>query len=597
MLRWPSRIVALLAVIWLNLDLAIAGTRVALVIGNGAYEHAGGLPNPTRDASDIAAALRSIGFDVSELQNARKRDFEAALSDFSEKSAGADFAVIYFAGHGIEVDHQNYLIPTDAALATDRRLRFEAVSLDDVMATLDGVSGIRMVLLDACRNNPFAASMRVTSASRSIGRGFAPVEAGVRGTVISYSARAGTVASDGSGRNSPFAAALLENITKPGLEIQFMLREVRDSVLTATNGTQEPFISASLGREAVYLVPPDDKQPDTGNLPPLSAEPIAADYQAAERIGTAEAWDAFLATHGGETGNFYVALANAARRKFAPNVPPTPAVEPAPAAVEPTTAMTDAEQPEPDGELGMEAKKPPKDNLALGVNKPKPEQQTTDFTGDGKFFVDRVFASTERVWTDKFQQMGRQYEKPGLVLFSDSVRSPCSMTQSATGPFYCPNDNKVYIDLSFYQDMKNKLGVPGDFAQAYVIAHEVGHHIQNILGIAAKVRQARTQAPQEEGNLLSVRMELQADCLAGVWAKSANFTNQILEESDIAERLNAATSIGDGRRLQRSQGHSSQGYVAETFTHGSSPKRARWFMKGMQTGDMNSCDTFGTDQL
>ena len=183
------------------------------------------------------------------------------------------------------------------------------------------------------------------------------------------------------------------------------------------------------------------------------------------------------------------------------------------------------------------------------------------------------------------------------MLFSDSVRSPCSMTQSATGPFYCPNDNKVYIDLSFYQDMKNKLGVPGDFAQAYVIAHEVGHHIQNILGIAAKVRQARTQAPQEEGNLLSVRMELQADCLAGVWAKSANFTNQILEESDIAERLNAATSIGDGRRLQRSQGYSSQGYVAETFTHGSSPKRARWFMKGMQTGDMNSCDTFGTDQL
>ena len=256
MLRWLAGLLAVLAIWHTMLDPALAGARVALVIGNGAYEHVSGLPNPTRDAADMAIALRSIGFEVTELQNAGKNAFEAALDDFSEAAAGADFAIIYFAGHGIEVDHQNYLIPTDAELATDRRLRREAISLDEVLETLEGVEGIRMVLLDACRNNPFAASMKVTSASRSIGWGFSPVEAAVNGTVISYSARAGTVAADGAGRNSPFATALLANITRPGLEINFLFREVRDSVLTATHGVQEPYFAFSLSRKAVYLVPP-----------------------------------------------------------------------------------------------------------------------------------------------------------------------------------------------------------------------------------------------------------------------------------------------------------------------------------------------------
>jgi hypothetical protein len=225
---------------------------------------------------------------------------------------------------------------------------------------------------------------------------------------------------------------------------------------------------------------------------------------------------------------------------------------------------------------------------------PPAGQQQTDVTGDaGKDFVARVLGSTERVWTEKFQQMGRQYQKPTLVLFSGFVQSACGMAQSAMGPFYCPGDNKVYIDLSFYQDMKNKLGAPGDFAQAYVIAHEVGHHIQNQLGIAAKVTQARTQASAAEANLLSVRMELQADCLAGVWARSANDSKQILEQGDIEEGLNAAAAIGDDRLQKRSQGY----VVPDTFTHGSSEQRVRWFKRGMETGDMNSCDTFGTDQL
>ena len=224
---------------------------------------------------------------------------------------------------------------------------------------------------------------------------------------------------------------------------------------------------------------------------------------------------------------------------------------------------------------------------------PSPGGQT-DVTGDaGKDFVARVLGSTERVWTDKFRQMGRQYQKPTLVLFNGFVQSACGMAQSATGPFYCPGDDKVYIDLSFYQDMKNKLGAPGDFAQAYVIAHEVGHHIQNLLGIAAKVSQARAQASEAEANNLSVRMELQADCFAGVWAKTADDSNNILEQGDIEEGLNAAAAIGDDRLQKRSQGY----VVPESFTHGSSEQRVRWFKRGMDSGDMNSCDTFGTDQL
>ena len=218
----------------------------------------------------------------------------------------------------------------------------------------------------------------------------------------------------------------------------------------------------------------------------------------------------------------------------------------------------------------------------------------SDVTGDaGKDFVARVLGSTERVWEAKFQQMGQRYQKPTLVLFNGFVQSACGMAQAAMGPFYCPGDSKVYIDLSFYQDLKNKLGAPGDFAQAYVIAHEVGHHVQNLLGTAEKVSQERQQASEEEANALSVRMELQADCFAGVWAKSANDTGHILEEGDAEEGINAASAIGDDR-LQ----HQSQGYVVpESFTHGSSDQRVKWFKRGMDTGDLNSCDTFTTDQL
>ena len=215
---------------------------------------------------------------------------------------------------------------------------------------------------------------------------------------------------------------------------------------------------------------------------------------------------------------------------------------------------------------------------------------STDVTGDaGKDFVARVLGSTERVWGGVFQKMGQTYEKPKLVLFTGSLNSACGKADSAMGPFYCPGDRKVYIDLSFYQDLKNKLGAPGDAAEGYVIAHEVGHHVQNLFGIADKVTAKRMQVSKEESNVLSVRMELQADCFAGIWAKDAN----IFEQGDIEEALNAASQIGDDRLQKRSQGFA----VPETFTHGTSEQRVRWFKTGFAAADINQCDTFGTDKL
>jgi uncharacterized protein len=217
-----------------------------------------------------------------------------------------------------------------------------------------------------------------------------------------------------------------------------------------------------------------------------------------------------------------------------------------------------------------------------------------DVTADpGRKFVGKVLGSTERVWGNIFQQMGKTYEPAPLVLFSGFTRSGCGAAQSAMGPFYCPRDAKVYIDLSFYQDMKNKLGAPGDFAQAYVVAHEVGHHVQDLLGIAEQVTQQRAQVSETESNALSVRMELQADCLAGIWAAEADATKHILENGDIEEALNAAAQIGDDRLQKRSQGY----VVPDAFTHGSSEQRVRWFKAGLAAKSLNDCDTFSAPNL
>jgi predicted metalloprotease len=208
-------------------------------------------------------------------------------------------------------------------------------------------------------------------------------------------------------------------------------------------------------------------------------------------------------------------------------------------------------------------------------------------------FVSVVLADTEDTWRAVLPETGTAYREPTLVLFSGMTRSACGLGQAAMGPFYCPSDEKVYIDLAFYEEMRSRFGAPGDFAQAYVIAHEVGHHVQNLLGISDKVQAARARAGQAEGNQMSVRLELQADCLAGVWAHHAERARSILEAGDLEEALTAAAAIGDDR-LQRQAG----GRVApDSFTHGTSEQRVRWFRRGMEQGTLAACDTFSTERL
>lgn len=204
-----------------------------------------------------------------------------------------------------------------------------------------------------------------------------------------------------------------------------------------------------------------------------------------------------------------------------------------------------------------------------------------------------VMADTEDVWTTIFEQQGRQYREPTLVLFSGATSSACGLGQSAMGPFYCPADQKAYIDLSFYDDMRTRFKAPGDFAQAYVLAHEVGHHVQNLLGISNQVRQMQQGRSKVDANELSVRLELQADCLAGVWANRADKARNILESGDVEEALNAASAIGDDRLQQQTEGR----VVPESFTHGTSEQRQRWFRTGLASGNPDSCDTFNADRV
>ena len=207
-------------------------------------------------------------------------------------------------------------------------------------------------------------------------------------------------------------------------------------------------------------------------------------------------------------------------------------------------------------------------------------------------FSAKVLGSTERVWTDIFQQSKAQYRAPTLVLYERAVRSACGTGQSAMGPFYCPGDEKLYLDLSFFRDLQTRFRAPGQFAEAYVIAHEVGHHVQKLTGVAQKMEAARGQSSREEANQMSVRMELQADCYAGVWGNRAGTLNQ-LDPGDLEQALAAATAIGDDRLQQQSQGR----VVPESFTHGSSAQRVRWFRRGFDSGKPRDCDTFAAASL
>jgi len=208
-------------------------------------------------------------------------------------------------------------------------------------------------------------------------------------------------------------------------------------------------------------------------------------------------------------------------------------------------------------------------------------------------FVAAVLGDTEQTWGALFQRNGQTYREPTLVLFTGQVESTCGFAEAAMGPFYCPADQKVYIDLGFFEELRQRFRAPGDFAQAYVIAHEVGHHVQNLLGIAAKVREAQQRLPRAQANAYQVRMELQADCFAGLWAHHAERARQILEQGDVEEALNAASAIGDDRLQRQAQGQ----VVPDSFTHGTSAQRARWFRRGLESGDLKTCDTFAASSL
>ncbi|MEW6677665.1 MAG: neutral zinc metallopeptidase [Pseudomonadota bacterium] len=233
-------------------------------------------------------------------------------------------------------------------------------------------------------------------------------------------------------------------------------------------------------------------------------------------------------------------------------------------------------------------------NLAGGLQAPETQQSAPPPANDeAAQFVAHVLGDTEDTWRGLFTQSGHQYQDPKLVLFRGSTPTACGTGQAAMGPFYCPADRTVYIDLGFFDELKTRFGAPGDFAQAYVIGHEVAHHVQNLLGIADRVHRARQQADPIQANQLSVRMELQADCLAGVWAHHADKSRDLLEAGDVEEGLNAATAIGDDTLQRQAQGR----VVPDSFTHGSSRQRVTWFKRGLESGQPKLCDTFTAKQL
>ncbi len=235
-------------------------------------------------------------------------------------------------------------------------------------------------------------------------------------------------------------------------------------------------------------------------------------------------------------------------------------------------------------------------NLTGGLNPPTAQTRSAPpppADDEAARFVSHVLGDTEDTWRMLFAKSGKTYEDPKLVLFSGSTDTACGLGQSASGPFYCPGDNKVYIDLVFFKELGSRFGAPGDFAQAYVIGHEVGHHVQNLLGISDQVQAERQRSNSTRANQLSVKLELQADCFAGVWAHHADRTRQVLEAGDVDEGLNAASAIGDDRLQKQSQGH----VVPDSFTHGSSVQRVRWFKRGIESGDPAVCNTFKAAQI
>src|SRR5688572_12704668 len=296
--------------LWLGCGSALADKRVALVIGNSAYQKVAKLGNPANDAGAVATMLKSAGFEVDSRLNLSAPELRKSLREFGGKSRDADVAIIYYAGHGIELDGTNYLIPIDASLETDTDVLDETLPLDRVLHAVEPAKQLRLVILDACRDNPFAKTMKRTVASRAIGRGLAKVEPTSPNTMIAFAAKAGSTASDGDSRNSPFAAALVEHLPKPGLDLRRAFGFIRDDVLKSTGNKQEPYVYGSLGGNDVPLVPAKPVVVTGPQADPNSS--IRKDYELALQLGTRDVWEAFLRTY---PAGFYADLAKAQLRK------------------------------------------------------------------------------------------------------------------------------------------------------------------------------------------------------------------------------------------------------------------------------------------
>jgi uncharacterized caspase-like protein len=309
-------ILALVAIISAILgETAFAERRVALIIGNSAYKNVVQLPNPAKDAAAVADLFKKAGFDVVQnMLDLNNTTMRRAVRDFTAIARNADIAVVYYAGHGIEFDGTNYLIPVDAELASDVDVDDETISLDRIMRMLDPVKRLRLIILDACRENPFAKKMTRTVASRSVGRGLAQIEVTGTDTLVAFAAKAGMTAADGSGDHSPFTAALLDNLAVPGLDLRIAFGRVRDEVMNNTDRKQEPYVYGSIGGSTVALVPKPEA-PVAKPVEPATSfgDTLARDYQFAERIGTKQAWESFLAAH---SGGFFANLARAAHDKI-----------------------------------------------------------------------------------------------------------------------------------------------------------------------------------------------------------------------------------------------------------------------------------------
>lgn len=338
MKRLASMLCGLMAAVALFSSDARAEKRVALVIGNGGYQNASKLTNPPNDAAAIATMFRDAGFEVVEAKtDLGNLEFKRVVREFTAVARDSDIAVLFYAGHGIEVNGTNYLIPVDAKLATDFDVEDESLALDRLGRALEPAKRLRLIILDACRDNPFTRNMQRTIASRAVVNGLAKVEPATSDTLIAYATKPGFTADDGVAANSPFTAALLKNLTVPGRDVRIALGFTRDEVLKSTSGRQEPFVSGSLGGATVALVP-EKKEPEPKReiavqpsvAPPSGGADPRRDYEFAERVGTREAWDSFLSVH---PSGFYADLARAQRDKLAGRiVPAVPPVPPAPVA-------------------------------------------------------------------------------------------------------------------------------------------------------------------------------------------------------------------------------------------------------------------------